>query len=682
MNNPFQLTRAADLDDDQILKLWVDPSGYFGARLRPSSALPMIILGGRGSGKTHLLRYFSYPIQRQLHKPTEMASVVKKQGYIGIHSRCMGLNAGRFRGKQLDDEQWRTLFSYYLELWLGQMLLQTTISFLEDCGCLSEIDESAITEELCNLFDHPPILSSYTLSSFNDQLRHLQREIDHLVNNASFRKPVAPTIETSPGNLIFGIPKTLVKLVPEMKGIMFTLFVDEYEHLYEEQQKHFNTLIRERENPVSFKIGARLHGLKTHKTWGGDEELREGSDYELLNLDAELRKNEEAYETFAKRLCVSRIKFSLGGILPEDWTDDEAVERFARCFAAGPGLESAIADKLNSRDVDSPWLQGLEKHLSKMSSSLEGLGVKSVLDRSKIVDDLRCRDSPLVEKTSCFLFYQAWSGRVDLLRAAFEISNSAKAYLAGSKRTLHGRRLNHFKKDLIAQMISELGLKDLGLTDYIGLSSWIQMSHGIARNLITTLKNVFDWAIWRQEALYLEGGISVASQVKGVTDSAIWFLADANVLGEAAANVSPGMKRACHLLKELRFSEKIPECSLCTFTVDSDSTDDQTMKVIEAAEQWSLLIRTTDRRDRNSGAHLVAYRINGMIAPDYLLPVSSRGNIHLSKDEAFAIFGSKEDTKFLMIFKQRISRCLPPFSRGKTLPSTPDSTSSDELGLF
>lgn len=110
MNNPFQLTRAADLDDDQILKLWVDPSGYFGARLRPSSALPMIILGGRGSGKTHLLRYFSYPIQRQLHKPTEMASVVKKQGYIGIHSRCMGLNAGRFRGKQLDDEQWRTLF--------------------------------------------------------------------------------------------------------------------------------------------------------------------------------------------------------------------------------------------------------------------------------------------------------------------------------------------------------------------------------------------------------------------------------------------------------------------------------------------------------------------------------------------------------------------------------------------
>lgn len=27
MNNPFNLTRAADLDDQQIVALWVDPRG-------------------------------------------------------------------------------------------------------------------------------------------------------------------------------------------------------------------------------------------------------------------------------------------------------------------------------------------------------------------------------------------------------------------------------------------------------------------------------------------------------------------------------------------------------------------------------------------------------------------------------------------------------------------------------
>ena len=56
MTNPFQLTRAADLNDKQILDLWVDPEGELGKRLRPASRLPMILLGGKGSGKTHLMR--------------------------------------------------------------------------------------------------------------------------------------------------------------------------------------------------------------------------------------------------------------------------------------------------------------------------------------------------------------------------------------------------------------------------------------------------------------------------------------------------------------------------------------------------------------------------------------------------------------------------------------------------
>jgi hypothetical protein len=125
MINPFQLTRAADLNDEQIVRLWVDPQGNIGRRLRPSSQLPMIILGGRGSGKTHLMRYYSYAVQRLEHGPENMRSHVEKNGYLGIHARCSGLNAARFSGKGYDANQWQAVFRFYLELWLGQLLLRS-----------------------------------------------------------------------------------------------------------------------------------------------------------------------------------------------------------------------------------------------------------------------------------------------------------------------------------------------------------------------------------------------------------------------------------------------------------------------------------------------------------------------------------------------------------------------------
>jgi hypothetical protein len=69
VENPFGLTKANDLSDDQIQSLWVDiasqesPTSLFSAG-RFSSPMPTFILGGKGSGKTHLMRYASYPLQK------------------------------------------------------------------------------------------------------------------------------------------------------------------------------------------------------------------------------------------------------------------------------------------------------------------------------------------------------------------------------------------------------------------------------------------------------------------------------------------------------------------------------------------------------------------------------------------------------------------------------------------
>ena len=96
--NPFNITKADDFSDKEINDLWVDiTSGDGFSRLvKPTSPMPMFILGGKGSGKTHLMKYVSYSVQKLRHAKDVMAGI-RADGYIGIYVRCGGLNASRFK---------------------------------------------------------------------------------------------------------------------------------------------------------------------------------------------------------------------------------------------------------------------------------------------------------------------------------------------------------------------------------------------------------------------------------------------------------------------------------------------------------------------------------------------------------------------------------------------------------
>lgn len=671
MKNPFHLTRAADLDDDQITKLWVDPSSNLINKLRPSSRLPMLILGGRGSGKTHLLRYYSYPVQRRVHGVTNMLAHVRKSGYLGIHTRCMGLYTSRFSAKRMSELQWQTLFSFYVELWFGQLILQTAIEFIGDSNTWESFDEFKAADLLKGLFDNEIDRPITTLAQFADFLKYLQRDLDAQINMASFGKEVAPQFLVASGRLTFGIPKILEKSVPCLQGIQFTVFIDEYEHLYVEQQKNVNTLLRERENPVSFKIGARLHGMRTYQTWGGDEELKEGSDYELLNLDADLRSKEDQYAEFAIQLCLARIKFENHG-WPRGWNDGNAAEMFSRTFEKVPLIEDIVLAQLRERKGDSPWIEGVHSALVSQGASASKLGVNNPEDIHQILDLLRLKQNPLCEKTSTFLFYGAWADQENLLIAAKDIQASAKQFgLRSSRDNLHAKKLSHFRDDMRDQMLSELNLdKNAGpkslLARYLGIDMWVRMSDGIIRNLITTLKHVYDWSLFRGEDIYGDGSISLGSQSQGVQDSCRWFINDANVLEADRGMVDASVKRIATLLRKLRFAQKPSECSLCRFSVNLNAILPQARRIIEAAEMWSFFIRDPDRKQRNPGEQLTVLRINPLVAPEYYLPVSARGNIDLSAADCLAIFGTQDEAEYKRTEREKVGRCTPPFNKRTT----------------
>ena len=131
--NPFAITKAVDFTDSEIDKTWVDwpAPGGFAKLMSVKSPMARIIRGGKGTGRTHMMRYFSAPVQaiRGGEKPTAQ---VLEDGVLGIYVLCSGLNSSRFHGRGLDDETWQDIFSQYVDVWLAQAALEAFVTATVD----------------------------------------------------------------------------------------------------------------------------------------------------------------------------------------------------------------------------------------------------------------------------------------------------------------------------------------------------------------------------------------------------------------------------------------------------------------------------------------------------------------------------------------------------------------------
>ena len=663
--NPFNVTKAVDLDDRQIGDYWVDlpGSGGFKDLVKPTSPMPMIILGGKGSGKTHILRYCSYQVQRMRHE-NDVGAGLQKEGYIGIYLRCGGLNASRFSGKGQSEEAWSVLFQQYMDLWLAELFV-TTVS-----DAFPAVQQSRSSVRIADeLFDVRPESVITSAESLVEELRALRRALDVAINNAALTQRLDVRVQVTPSRLVFGPPKIVAAEVPELDGIQVLYLIDEFENLSKEQQRYVNTLIREKERPASFKIGARLYGVRTYETYSAGELNREGSEYEVVLLDEHFRSTRQ-YSTFALRLCTRRLMAA--GYLAGEGSKHSVGLSKARMLGLFEGvrdpLEAADAFKIAQRVErgSRPYFKRLRSKLLEGVEFEVSTGVQSETDVSRIVELLTTK-SQILEKANTLLLYQAWWADGDLMEAAERIRAACASYLSDPNAPASSkfrRTLSHWKSDLQAQLLAEHGLKQ----QYVGLHTFVEMSRGLPRNLLVVLKHVFQWASFNDEKPFQAEPISVSSQQRGVLEASTWFLHDAEVLGTNGVDVQDAIKRLADLMRRVRFSDKPAECSLSTFVVDLSAVSERSREMIELAQQWSLLLRIgSGQRDKNTRRRKAKYQLNSMLCPIWDLPVARRGAISLTPEEVDAVFDPIRTSQFDAVLRRRVSRMMAP-TFGKRSP--------------
>ena len=659
--NPFNITKAVDFTDEDINRYWVDISSHgFLQMLKPHSLMPMLVLGGKGSGKTHIMRHCSYSVRSKLF--TDPVLNVQKDGFLGIYFRCSGLNAKRFTGRGVNPDIWETVFPYYLDLWISQLLLKTVVEVFLDSKELDE-NEEKICADVCNIFDEGASFECDGILSLLALLRDFQREIDipvnNLINNPELRIPIRASI----GRLPFEIPIILARHLPSFNEINFLYLIDEFENLTEPHQKYVNSIVREREGPCTFRVGSRLYGIKTFSTYSADEINKEGAEFEVLQLDAQLRlKN---YNSFAQKLCFNRLQKS-EYISQGQKPSPNAFKEIEGCFMRHK--KDVFASEETSfilkrfKDQERRYFATLREKLTKGMEDKCAVGVSSVDDIEEIISNLSAVENPLLEKVNIYLFFGSWyKGKENLLECSREINRECVELLNGTLKgqSRQEKKLDHFKDDLLAQLRRQYKVKQ----HFYGLTSFIEMSTGLPRHFLMILKHIFDWATFNEEAPFASSSkISFKAQENGVLDASEWFYHDSRAVGDSGQLIINAIDRLSLFFKEYRYSDKPSECSLVTFSVDLSGVTKQTREIIDLAEKWSLLIRIPGgQHDKNSMRIDGKYQLNPMLAPRWDLSIARRGSISFRVDEANAIFDEELSGGFKAMKKDRIDRMTAPY---------------------
>ena len=680
-HNPFQLTKAVDFTDEQINSYWVDypVEGGFKKIIPPSSPMPMFILGGKGCGKTHLMRYFSYNSQKIRHGKS-LSQGITTDKYLGIYLRCSGLNSSRFTGKGQSNEVWSALFNYYIELSLSQLLVNI-MSDINETNLISPEIETDIVSAICQLMpsDVVPTMSKFMdiEKFFNDT----RKSLDHQINNCVFTNKIDANILSSNGVLIFGIPQIISNKVKIFSDITFSYFLDEFENFNTEQQKYINTLVREKEPPTSFKIGSRLYGMRTRETFSAEEELKKGSEYDEVVLDHYFRENEKSpfYKEFVSNLCLKRLSDSQ--FLVCNNTQKNACFSIFDSYFEKYSSENYFYDQ--TKYILEKYSDKEKPYFKKLTSTLKQILPNNIQDKhaqtkafEEIEQNLWCREHPLLEKINIFMLYQDIYAGLDPIESSKKIKENCLTFLESNRQERYSTVYKQWHSDLLAQLLVETEKK----ISYSGFENLVRMSCGLPRPLLITLKFIYKWSLFNSEIPFSHDKLSIRSQQQGIREAAEWFLEDALPVGLTGNKIRVIINRLGELFRTLRFSDKPSEVSVIAFSTDTGILNETTRELLDIVLKSSLMIQIkSGRKDKNSKRIDYVYQLNPILAPKWDLPISRRGILALPPDDVDSIFDDSSSNKFQRVISKYESRMQAPFF-GKKSGDAKTSMSQLTLG--
>ena len=284
----FGSFRAEWLRGD-IYKLFSEPA-YFAHLLGNKSC---VLMGGRGSGKTTVLRCLSYEGQEALGKQ-DLAS----PAFVGVYYKINTNVVTAFDGSDLDSVDWTRLFGHYLNLTICGELAKY-LAWYRDKFSQSNLADVSFRSVALAL----GLEDAVDLNQLIDKIMEASTRLELYINNLGGDQPTISQLQSPIANFINQFNR-----VSGHENTVVYIILDEYENLLDYQQKIVNTLIKHSGDNCYFKIGVRELGWRVRVTLNDIETLISPADYELIHIEDRL---EADFSEFAQNVCESRLRNNL-----------------------------------------------------------------------------------------------------------------------------------------------------------------------------------------------------------------------------------------------------------------------------------------------------------------------------------------------------------------------------------
>ena len=261
---------------------------------RVVSEMPTRLEGGRGSGKTMLLRYLSYHSQFSQDRTLIPEETIKT---IGLYWKADTQFLRMMQKRSIDNDEWQRIFDHYLILHISKEIIDSVIYISKSkfkSMCPDDI-KSIHLDELCDFgFE-------------NTDIDGLSREIKSCLRKTEFKiQNIKECKELSilPPTFINCLVSCVKDSIPAMKNTCFCVFIDEYENLLNYQQRVINTKIKHSEPPLIFNIAIKLNGMSETQTLS-EEKLENRADYKVFDLDKKILDSD--FGTFIGEILLKKL---------------------------------------------------------------------------------------------------------------------------------------------------------------------------------------------------------------------------------------------------------------------------------------------------------------------------------------------------------------------------------------
>ena len=649
--NPFSVVKANEFTITQIIENWVPWAGSengFIASLNPQELMPKYVLGSKGCGKTHLLRYYSFEARLKLYN-NDIKELLKNDKYLASYSRLNSISSTRFN-KSGNEDEWRSLYNYYFEL-MQSLISLDVYEKVTDALNASEKKIAKAIREICKQVGIT--LELETIECLKNFLNEKRVSIDNeIIDYPHVRKlnwdKVRPTFTF--GSLIFEIPWRFSQYISELQDVSYIYILDEYEKLKCNWQKEsLNTLVYEKKYNSTFWVGARKIGYTTRNTLSG-EPIHEGHEFNPVDLDSLLKSGEKKFPEFAEGLFRKRLKLNgLAELSPKqlfDKFDEKMLLNSLLCKSDSLKHWKTFRERLSSLGLDNDDITQTQQMLCK-----------------KVENDL------VSQKMKLYAFYLMWSENKNKItkdsipQIAKRVNLSYDEYKNGKNDKMK-EWYRKFRQDMVAQLAEE---NNETLYLYSGFEKLVNIADCNPRILLTLMKLIIEDCHFRGiDPFSSEKTIPVRSQYAGINETAKWFLNDIEVYGKDRENLDIAMNHLLNFLYVSRFCDKPTETSLCTFYYRMNSGQENIDHIIKLAIQEAFLMEVPNKRkDKTLGTPQKSYQVNRLIATVYNLPIARRGVTSITPEMMLTIFDPSHFQQFNSMLAAHKTSLNAPFTAKK-----------------